>query len=85
MDRRHPLLPGNDISRRIPAADPVLLELRNDGIRNVFLGIGLAIFLGLIIGKLGLAIGALIGCIGLGKIITWALSRKDDPNKREKE
>ncbi|MBO4444929.1 MAG: hypothetical protein J5814_09230 [Bacteroidaceae bacterium] len=61
------------------------LKIRNDGIRNVFLGIGLAIFLGLIIGKLGLAIGALIGCIGLGKIITWALSRKDDPNKREKE
>ena len=42
------------------------------GIRQVFTGIGLAIFLGIIIGKLGVGIGALVFFIGLGKVfINW--------------
>lgn len=39
------------------------------GMRQVFTGIGLAIFLGIIIGKLGIGIGALVFFIGLGKVV----------------
>ena len=45
---------------------------RNDyaaGMRQLFLGIGLAIFLGYAAGKIGFGIGALIFFIGLGKVI----------------
>ena len=43
------------------------------GIRQMFVGIGLAIFLGIIIGKLGIGIGALVFFIGLGK---WFVARQ---------
>ena len=43
------------------------------GIRQMFTGVGLAIFLGIIIGKLGIGIGALIFFIGLGK---WFVARQ---------
>ena len=43
------------------------------GIRQMFVGIGLAIFLGIIIGKLGIGIGALVFFIGLGK---WLVARQ---------
>ena len=43
------------------------------GIRQMFVGIGLAIFLGIIIGKLGFGIGALVFFIGLGK---WFVARQ---------
>ena len=43
-------------------------ELWNKGIKQVFLGVGLAILLGIIIDELGLAIGALITLIGLGNL-----------------
>ena len=49
---------------------------RNDyqtGIRQIFLGIGLAIFLGIFAGKVGFGIGALVFFIGLGK---WYVARK---------
>ena len=44
------------------------------GVRQMFTGVGLAIFLGLIIGKVGIGIGALVFFIGLGK---WFISRQD--------
>ena len=43
------------------------------GMRQMFTGIGLAIFLGLIIGKIGFGIGALVFFIGLGK---WFIARQ---------
>ena len=43
------------------------------GIRQMFVGVGLAIFLGIIIGKLGIGIGALVFFIGLGK---WFVARQ---------
>lgn len=43
------------------------------GLRQMFTGIGVAIFLGIIIGKLGIGIGALIFFIGLGK---WFVARQ---------
>ena len=44
------------------------------GMRQMFTGIGLAIFLGLIIGKIGFGIGALVFFIGLGK---WFIARQN--------
>ena len=43
------------------------------GVRQMFTGVGLAIFLGLIIGKIGVGIGALVFFIGLGK---WYIARQ---------
>lgn len=43
------------------------------GMRQMFTGVGLAIFLGLIIGKIGFGIGALVFFIGLGK---WYIARQ---------
>ena len=49
---------------------------RNDyqaGIRQMFTGVGLAIFLGIAAGKIGFSIGALVFFIGLGK---WFVARQ---------
>jgi hypothetical protein len=49
---------------------------RNDyqaGIRQMFTGVGLAIFLGITAGKYGFSIGALVFFIGLGK---WFVARQ---------
>ena len=40
----------------------------------MFTGVGLAIFLGIIIGKIGIGIGALVFFIGLGK---WFIARQN--------
>jgi len=42
------------------------------GIRQMFMGVGLAIFLGIVAGEVGFGIGALVFFIGLGK---WFISR----------
>ena len=44
------------------------------GIRQMFLGVGLAIFLGIVAGKIGFGIGALVFFIGLGK---WFIARQN--------
>ena len=52
------------------------IENRNDyqsGVRQMFTGVGLAIFLGIVAGKVGLGIGALVFFIGLGK---WFIARE---------
>ena len=43
------------------------------GLRQMFTGVGLAIFLGLVAGKVGFGIGALVFFIGLGK---WFIARQ---------
>ena len=43
------------------------------GVRQMFTGVGLAIFLGIIVGKIGVGIGALVFFIGLGK---WFIARQ---------
>ena len=43
------------------------------GVRQMFTGIGLAIFLGIVAGKVGFGIGALVFFIGLGK---WYIARQ---------
>ena len=47
------------------------------GIRQMFTGVGLAIFLGIIIGQMGVGIGALVFFIGLGK---WYIARQANVN-----
>ena len=44
------------------------------GVRQMFTGVGLAIFLGIIIGKIGFGVGALVFFIGLGK---WFIARQN--------
>ena len=56
-------------------------ETSNDytaGLRQIFLGIGLAIFLGIVAGKIGFGIGALVFCIGLGKVVIAKKSGSDN-------
>ena len=69
-----------------PIPDQLLKEQNPDdrttyqsGMRQLFLGIGLMVFLGIVIGKVGLGIGALVFFIGLGKVL---IARKslNDPN-----
>ena len=43
------------------------------GVRQMFTGLGLAIFLGIVAGGVGFGIGALVFCIGLGK---WYIARQ---------
>ena len=44
-------------------------ETYKSGMRQLFLGLGLMIFLGITVGKIGFGIGALVLFIGLGKVI----------------
>lgn len=52
-------------------------KLRADGLRNICVGIGLAIFLGLLLDEVGIGIGALVAFIGLGKYLVWYSGNKD--------
>jgi len=48
----------------------------NAGLRQMFTGVGLAVFLGIVAGETGFGIGALVFFIGLGK---WYIARKSRP------
>ena len=50
----------------------------NEGIRQMFTGVGLAIFLGIILDELGVGIGALVFFIGLGKFIIARQGQKNE-------
>ena len=50
------------------------------GLRQIFLGIGLAIFLGIVAGKIGFGIGALVFFIGLGKVV---IAKKSGTDKND--
>ena len=55
-------------------------ELWQKGIRQVFLGIGLMIFLGYVVGEIGVGIGILVALIGAGKLFIVKTSRKNHNN-----
>jgi hypothetical protein len=71
-----------------PIPDDLLKEKQDDwdrtdyqaGVRQMFTGVGLAIFLGFIIGKIGIGVGALVFFIGLGK---WYIARQDRNNRND--
>ena len=48
------------------------------GMRQCFVGVGLMVFLGYAAGTVGFGIGALVFCIGLGKVFASRTARKDD-------
>lgn len=50
------------------------------GLRQCFVGVGLMIFLGLTAEEVGFGIGALVFCIGLGKIVAAKLAEKKNQN-----
>ncbi len=50
------------------------------GLRQIFLGIGLAIFLGIAAGRIGFGIGALVFFIGLGKVVIARKSGQTEYN-----
>jgi hypothetical protein len=50
--------------------------LFNKGIKNVCLGIGLAIFLGIWMGDFGVGIGILVVCIGIGEVLVDYFAKK---------
>ena len=60
--------------------DPMGNDEYQTGIRQMFTGVGLAIFLGIVIGDIGFGIGALVFCIGLGKWFIARQSRNDGDN-----
>ena len=51
-------------------------ELFNKGIKNVCLGVGLAVMLGIIMGDFGIGIGILIICIGIGELLVDYFAKK---------
>lgn len=53
------------------------LDMRDQGIKNVCVGVGLAIFLGLLMDEIGIGIGALVTFIGVAKLVIWYVSRND--------
>ena len=66
-----------------PIPDQLLNEQSTDindeyqkGLRQCFVGVGLMIFLGLTAGEVGFGIGALVFCIGLGKIVAGKMAEK---------
>jgi hypothetical protein len=50
------------------------------GIRQCFVGVGLMIFLGYAAGTVGFGVGALVFCIGLGKVFVSKTTRKNSNN-----
>ena len=51
------------------------------GLRQCFVGIGLMVFLGYAAGHVGFGIGALVFCIGLGKVFAGKTSMKKPDNR----
>ena len=56
-------------------------EEYKSGIRQCFVGVGLMIFLWFAAGAVGFGIGALVFCIGLGKVIVAKMTDKKQENK----
>ncbi len=70
----------------MPKTDEAPDDVRQKGIRQACLGIGLTFLLGIVAGKIGAGIGILVLCIGLGNLlIARSANRKNDlfDNRRE--
>ncbi|MBP3243706.1 MAG: hypothetical protein J6M59_08755 [Bacteroidaceae bacterium] len=67
-----------------------IYKMKREAVRRIFIGIGLAVFLGYLIGKLGMMIGLLVVIIGVGKYVVAMMdekheNQKDLYNKNESE
>ena len=56
-----------------PLTDRVMF---NKGVKNICLGIGLAVLLGIIFGDFGIGIGVLVVCIGIGELLVDYFAKK---------
>ena len=70
-------IPDEVLKGQTPSTAPESSDY-SAGLRQIFLGIGLAIFLGIVAGKIGFGIGALVFCIGLGKVVIAKKSGSDN-------
>ena len=77
-----------------PIPDALLKDTKSDdwdstsynaGIRQMFTGVGLAIFLGIVSGEVGFGIGALVFFIGLGKWFIARQAKNNDNNPKNEE
>ena len=70
-------IPGQLLEEKPADAD----EEYQKGMRQCFVGVGLMIFLGYAAGNVGFGIGALVFCIGLGKVFaSKTAQKKNNPN-----
>lgn len=70
-------IPGQLLEEKPTDAD----EEYQKGMRQCFVGVGLMIFLGYAAGNVGFGIGALVFCIGLGKVFaSKTAQKKNNPN-----
>lgn len=67
-------IPDEFVSKAPLGAD----EVRQKGLRQVFLGIGLIFLLGWAAGKIGAGIGVLVLCIGLGNLLIARTGKNND-------
>lgn len=67
---------GQPIPDRLLEAQADPDEEYKRGMRQFFVGVGLMFFLGFAAGEVGWGIGALVACIGLGKIAASKLGKK---------
>ena len=58
-----------------------IYKMKREAVRKIFIGIGLAVFLGYIIGKLGMMIGLLVVIIGVGKYVVAMMDEKHEKQK----
>ena len=73
-----------------PIPDPLLTNSPTDadgeyqkGMRQCFVGVGLMVFLGYAAGQVGFGIGALVFCIGLGKVFASKTAQKRNDKNNE--
>ena len=71
-------IPEQLIRERPKVAYNVANNNFRSGVKQMFLGVGLFIMLGLIFGKLGYGIGALVFFIGLGKLVIAAIDKENE-------
>ncbi|MBQ8487409.1 MAG: hypothetical protein IJ533_10230 [Prevotella sp.] len=75
-----------------PIPDQLLVEHRETddevwqkGIRQTFLGVGLLAFFGYVGSSLGIGVGILVTCLGLGKLVIVKTSNKKNDNGKEND
>ena len=64
------------IAKVVSEPDEGISDAFNKGIKNVCLGVGLAVMLGIIMGDFGVGIGILIICIGIGELLVDYFAKK---------
>ena len=72
----------NELMKELPTRNN---GVREKGVRQVFLGIGLIFLLGWVAGKIGAGIGILVLCIGIGNLYIAKTSKEQNSNHYDTE